>query len=213
MRPRSKAPVITMPQVIFTCHTHDGDVERIDVTETIESMSTAALFDLTDDSPEIHAIARAYSDTDFNHVFGTSSIHEWLDSFLDDDETLAYLSDDPVTLTRLAGNSSSSVRLLASGNPFTPRPAINRLCLDADKQVAIESAKHLRVSYRGHLALIAKAAEWSAEDREVLVTAIVYNPRALPIALSKAAALSDDASTRHVVEARLKARKLARLPL
>lgn len=62
------------------------------------------------------------------------------------------------------------------------------------------------------MALIAKAADWSAEDREELVTAIAYNPRTLPVALSKAATLSGDASTRHVIEARLKARKLARLP-
>lgn len=201
-----------MPEVIFTCYATDSAIEYIDVTATIETISTADLFDLIDDSPELHQIAGRYSDTIFSHVFGTGSVHEWLDEFLENDETLAYLSDDPVTLNRLAGNLSSSVRLLVSGNPFTPRPAINRLCLDNDLKVAIESAKHLRVSYRGQLALIAKAADWSAEDREELVTAIAYNPRTLPVALSKAATLSGDASTRHVIEARLKARKLARLP-
>lgn len=190
------------------CSADGENFETVDVTETVELMSTEALLALREDSSELHEIAVLHLPYKPHSVFGAARIVYWLEGFLSDDETAAQYSDDPQLLSRLAHAEEMNVRLLVAGNPATPRPAINTLCRDSEASVAILAAAHLHASHRAHLHLISQARRkvWPRHLVDALISAISVCPSAAPVALTACLELGPDSVMRDFLITRISAR-------
>lgn len=196
-------------RAIAQCVDGTGAVDYVDITEALELISTEDLYAIDEDGPQLRCLVAQFQTGTPELVIGATSIAQWLGTFLTPDETSAQYSDDSSVLAHLGRSDSGSVRYLVAGNPFAPRPTINRLCRDRTLPVAIAAASHPRASYRGHLQLISDARDWPPSAQDQLASAIASNPSATVTALRTLRVLEPRASLAAFIETRLFAKSLA----